>query len=104
MQNDPQIGRPELFEDLESDPGQQTGARRSPQLPDVPTLGEAFLPGFEASTWGMVIGPAGIPAPVLAKLNADIRAALQVQSVMTVTTPKVWLHLQSLAMLAQSSN
>jgi tripartite-type tricarboxylate transporter receptor subunit TctC len=58
-----------------------TGARRSPQLPDVPTLGEAFLPGFEASTWGMVIGPAGLPAPILAKLNADIRAALQVPSV-----------------------
>ena len=58
-----------------------TGARRSAQLPDVPTVGEAFLPGFEASTWGMVIGPAGIPAPVLAKINADIRAALQVPSV-----------------------
>ena len=58
-----------------------TGARRSAQLPDVPTIGEAFLPGFEASTWGMVIGPAGIPAPVLAKINADIRAALQVPSV-----------------------
>ena len=58
-----------------------TGARRSAQLPDVPTIGEAFLPGFEASTWGMVIGPAGIPAPVLVKINADIRAALQVPSV-----------------------
>ena len=58
-----------------------TGARRSAQLPDVPTIGEAFLPGFEASTWGMVIGPAGIPVPVLAKINADIRAALQVPSV-----------------------
>ena len=58
-----------------------TGARRSAQLPDVPTIGEAFLPGFEASTWGMVIGPAGIPAPVLAKINGDIRAALQVPSV-----------------------
>lgn len=54
-----------------------TGAERSPQLPDVPTIGEAFLPGFEASTWGMVIAPANLPAPVLAKLNADIRAALQ---------------------------
>ena len=58
-----------------------TGARRSAQLPDVPTIGEAFLPGFEASTWGMVIGPAVIPVPVLAKINADIRAALQVPSV-----------------------
>ncbi|MBR0660605.1 tripartite tricarboxylate transporter substrate binding protein [Neoroseomonas oryzicola] len=54
-----------------------TGARRSAQLPDVPTIGEAFLPGFEASTWGMIIAPANLPAPVLAKLNTDIRAALQ---------------------------
>lgn len=54
-----------------------TGAQRSPQLPDVPTLGEAFLPGFEAATWGMIIAPANLPPPVLAKLNADIRAALQ---------------------------
>ncbi|MDB5372431.1 MAG: tripartite tricarboxylate transporter substrate binding protein [Belnapia sp.] len=53
-----------------------TGARRAPQLPDVPTIGEAFLPGFEAATWGMVIAPAGLPAEVLAKLNADCRAAL----------------------------
>jgi len=54
-----------------------TGAKRAPQLPDVPTIGEAFLPGFEASTWGMVVAPAGVPAPVLAKLNADCVAALQ---------------------------
>lgn len=54
-----------------------TGAQRSPQLPDVPTIGEAFLPGFEASTWGMIIAPANLPPPVLAKLNTDIRAALQ---------------------------
>lgn len=54
-----------------------TGAQRSPQLPDVPTIGEAFLPGFEASTWGMIIAPANLPAPVLAKLNADIRTALR---------------------------
>jgi tripartite-type tricarboxylate transporter receptor subunit TctC len=54
-----------------------TGAQRSPQLPNVPTIGESFLPGFEASTWGMIIAPANLPAPVLAKLNADIRTALQ---------------------------
>ncbi|MEN0075201.1 MAG: tripartite tricarboxylate transporter substrate binding protein [Paracraurococcus sp.] len=52
-----------------------TGAKRAPQLPDVPTVGET-LQGFEASTWGMVIAPAGLPAPVLAKLNADCVAAL----------------------------
>ncbi|MFC7689584.1 tripartite tricarboxylate transporter substrate-binding protein [Paeniroseomonas aquatica] len=54
-----------------------TGAKRAPQLPEVPTIGEAFLPGFEAATWGMVIGPAGIPAGLLAKLNADCVAALR---------------------------
>lgn len=54
-----------------------TGATRAPQLPDVPTIGEAFLPGFEASTWGMVIAPAGLPAPTLAKLNADLNTALR---------------------------
>ena len=54
-----------------------TGAQRSPQLPDVPTVGESLLPGFEASTWGMIIAPANLPLPVLTKLNTDIRAALQ---------------------------
>ena len=58
-----------------------TGARRSPQLPDVPTIAESLLPGFEASTWGMIIAPANLPAPVLAKLNTDIRAALRNQTV-----------------------
>lgn len=54
-----------------------TGATRAPQLPDVPTLAEALLPGFEASTWGMVIGPANIPAPLLARLNEGVVAALR---------------------------
>ncbi len=54
-----------------------TGARRAPQLPDVPTIAEAGMPGFEASTWGMVIAPAGLPEPVLAKLAADCAAALK---------------------------
>lgn len=53
-----------------------TGAKRAPQLPEVPMVGET-LRGFEASTWGMVIAPAGLPAPVLAKLNADCVAALK---------------------------
>lgn len=54
-----------------------TGARRAPQLPDVPTIGEAFMPGFEASTWGMVIAPAGVPDALLHRLNADCVAALR---------------------------
>jgi tripartite-type tricarboxylate transporter receptor subunit TctC len=54
-----------------------TGAKRAPQLPEVPTMSEAFMPGFEAATWGMVIAPAGLPEPLLAKLNADCVAALR---------------------------
>jgi tripartite-type tricarboxylate transporter receptor subunit TctC len=53
-----------------------TGPQRAPQLPDTPTVAE-FMPGFEASTWGMVISPAGLPAPVLQKLSADCAAALR---------------------------
>ncbi|MBK1658562.1 tripartite tricarboxylate transporter substrate binding protein [Paracraurococcus ruber] len=53
-----------------------TGAKRAPQLPDVPLVAET-LPGFEASTWGMVIAPAGLPEALLAKLNADCVAALR---------------------------
>ncbi|MDB5416172.1 MAG: Tripartite-type tricarboxylate transporter, receptor component TctC [Rubritepida sp.] len=52
-----------------------TGAHRAPQLPDTPTMGE-FLPGFEASTWGMVIGPANMPVPVVERLHREIVAAL----------------------------
>ncbi|MFC4168113.1 tripartite tricarboxylate transporter substrate binding protein [Teichococcus aestuarii] len=54
-----------------------TGAERAPQLPDVPTIGEAAMPGFEASTWGMVIAPAKLPPAVLAKLSADCAEAVR---------------------------
>ncbi len=54
-----------------------TGARRAPQLPDVPTVAEAGMPGFEATTWGMVIAPAGLPEALLARLAADCTAALR---------------------------
>jgi tripartite-type tricarboxylate transporter receptor subunit TctC len=53
-----------------------TGATRAPQLPDVPTLGET-VQGFEASTWGMVMGPANLPAPVLERLHREITAAVK---------------------------
>jgi tripartite-type tricarboxylate transporter receptor subunit TctC len=53
-----------------------TGAARAPQLPDVPTLGET-VQGFEASTWGMVMGPANLPAPVLDRLHREITAAVK---------------------------
>ncbi len=54
---------------------------RSPIFPDVPTVAESGFPGFEASVWYGFIGPAGLPAPVVAKLHADIQRALASEDV-----------------------
>jgi tripartite-type tricarboxylate transporter receptor subunit TctC len=47
-------------------------ARRTPQLPDVPTIAEAGVTGYELSIWWGVLAPAATPAPVVAQLNAAI--------------------------------
>lgn len=49
-----------------------TTAKRSPELPNVPTIAEGGVPGYEATSWFGMFAPAGTPAPVLAKLNAAI--------------------------------
>ncbi len=49
-----------------------TSATRAAALPDVPTMAEAGLPGFEASSWFGVLAPAGTPPAIVAKLNAEI--------------------------------
>jgi len=53
-----------------------SGKRRSPALPDLPTLDEAGLSGFEYSPWYGVFAPAGTPAPVIAKIHAAINKVL----------------------------
>lgn len=53
-----------------------TTAQRSPALPDVPTIAEAGVPGYEATSWFGLLAPAKTPAPVVAKLNASILKAL----------------------------
>lgn len=52
------------------------GEKRSPALPDVPTPGEAGLPGVEASAWYGIMAPAGTPDTVVAKLTAALNKAL----------------------------
>ena len=54
-----------------------SGSRRSPGFPDVPTIAEAGVPGYDAGTWTGVIAPAGLPRPVLDKLNAAVNAAIR---------------------------
>jgi len=49
----------------------QTGATRSPSAPDVPTVAEQGLPGFEATSWFALFAPAGTPRDIIAKLNAE---------------------------------
>ena len=55
--------------------------RRAASFPDIPTIAEAGVPGYETNSWGGVIGPARLPRDVLNRLGAEIRAALKVQSV-----------------------
>jgi tripartite-type tricarboxylate transporter receptor subunit TctC len=54
-----------------------TGEHRSPGFPDLPTVAEAGVPGYAAPTWSGVIGPAGIPRPIVEKLNAAINRAIK---------------------------
>jgi tripartite-type tricarboxylate transporter receptor subunit TctC len=58
-----------------------TGAKRSPLLPDEPTVSEAGLPGFDVTSWYGMFAPSGLPADILKKLNEDIAAVLATSDV-----------------------
>ena len=49
-----------------------TGAKRSPLMPDVPTVSEAGVAGYEATIWLGIMAPANTPKPIVDKLNAEI--------------------------------
>ena len=57
-----------------------SGARRSPGFPDLPTVAEAGVPGYEAPTWSGVIAPAAVPRPIIDKLNVAINRAIGSQT------------------------
>lgn len=73
-----------------------TSAKRSEQLPNVPTIAESGFPGYEAGSWFSAFVPAGTPQPVIAKLNATIREAM--------ATPQItnWVRGQSFEMAVSS--
>jgi tripartite-type tricarboxylate transporter receptor subunit TctC len=52
-----------------------TGPKRSPVFPDLPTMSEAGVRGYEITTWSAMIGPAKMPKAIVAKLNAEIQKA-----------------------------
>lgn len=58
-----------------------SGAKRSTIFPDVPTVGEAGLPGLEAGNWHAILGPAGLPKDIVSKLATDLVAVLQMTDV-----------------------
>jgi tripartite-type tricarboxylate transporter receptor subunit TctC len=52
-----------------------TGPKRSTALPDLPTMKEAGVPGYEITTWSGMIAPKGLPRPIVTRLNAEIQRA-----------------------------
>jgi tripartite-type tricarboxylate transporter receptor subunit TctC len=60
-----------------------TGARRSPQLPDVPTVIESGVPGYEAYVWMGLLAPKGTPAPIIDKVQRELLHVLATSEVKT---------------------
>jgi len=60
-----------------------TGATRAPQLPDVPTMAEAGVPGYEAYVWMGLLAPKGTPPAVIDRLQREVVAALESAEVRT---------------------
>jgi tripartite-type tricarboxylate transporter receptor subunit TctC len=70
-----------------------TSAKRNPQLPEIPTVAESGVPGFESMSWTGIVAPAGTPEPILKRLSDTINAELQ--------TPEMKAHLQRLGVESQ---
>jgi tripartite-type tricarboxylate transporter receptor subunit TctC len=51
--------------------------KRSALMPDVPTISESGLPGYDCSVWWGIMGPAGLPGPIVTRLNAEIGAVMK---------------------------
>jgi tripartite-type tricarboxylate transporter receptor subunit TctC len=54
-----------------------TSLKRSNQLPEVPTIDEAGVPGYQAVIWNAALAPAGTPKPILARLSTEVAAAMK---------------------------
>ena len=57
------------------------GSQRHPGLPDLPTVAEAALPGYEVDLWYAMLAPAATPKPIVTRLNADLKTVLAAEDV-----------------------
>lgn len=64
-----------------------TTAKRSKVFPDLPTIAESGVPGYEDSTWFGVLAPAGTPAAIIGKVNAELVKTLQSRDVLERLAP-----------------
>jgi tripartite-type tricarboxylate transporter receptor subunit TctC len=62
-------------------------AKRSPEMPDVPTIAEAGVPGYEATVWIGMLAPAGTPGEIVAKLNGEIGKLVRTDEMRKLLTP-----------------
>ena len=67
-----------------------TAAQRSPSLPELPTLAEAGVPGFDVSSWYGIYAPAGLPQDMAAKLNTAFNEALRTAEIRERLTAQGW--------------
>jgi tripartite-type tricarboxylate transporter receptor subunit TctC len=72
-----------------------TSAQRFPDLPDVPTMAESAVPGYEASLWMAIVMPAGVPRAIADRMHSELEAVLQ--------TPEIQKSFRNIAMIAESS-
>jgi tripartite-type tricarboxylate transporter receptor subunit TctC len=73
-----------------------TSAKRHPQLPDVATVAEQVMPGFEAEAWWGLLAPVNTPAPILTRMHAEVTKALRV--------PAMQQHLDQQALIVSASS
>jgi tripartite-type tricarboxylate transporter receptor subunit TctC len=71
-----------------------TTLKRAPRLPDVPTVDESGVPGYDVATWIGAFAPAGTPKSIVGKIEADIKQAL--------AAPEVKAKLEALSMEIRS--
>ena len=62
-------------------------AKRSPEMPEVPTIAEAGVPGYEATVWIGMLAPAGTPSEIVAKLNGEIGKLVRTDEMQKLLAP-----------------